>query len=352
MTLVRAWVTIRNMETKIRPNSGAALLRRLMLVRHFGRAIVTLVTTLSIACSSPLSSPPSPSSPGASGGSAAPSSAATVRQFDACVIGLPSGWQSSFAGGTTMPEGMHFGLSNPSVVGTSVYGQFNTATSSGIARLDLATGRLEKLVTFAPEVSGTNSIAVSPPWLSWTLGNSKNSVFDWTVSAKNLDTGEVLTLAQSSRPGGFLPGQQPTLALRGTTLAWSQALPGPLTTYSSEVHLFDLGSRTEEILASGRVSAPVYAGNLLIWGERDSAGVYSFKTVDATTLAPTPLPAPLRDPASIIYLSGNRDWFAWSVEGLQELNVWRVGGTERRVYKTPDIKHYFQFMQFTADYLL
>lgn len=248
---------------------------------------------------------------------------------------------------------MHFGLSNPTVVESVVYGQFNTADSTGIARLDLTTGHLEKLVSFAPGVAGTNSIAVSPPWLSWTLGHSTNSLFDWTVFAKNLETGELLTLAQSRGPdGSFLPGQQPTLALRGTTLVWSQALPGPLTMYSSEIHLFDLGERSERILASGRVSAPVYAGDLLIWGERDGAGVYSFKTVDAKTLAPVALPAALRDPASIIYLSGSQDWFAWSVEGLQEANVWRVGSGERRVYKTPDIKHYFQFMQFAGDYLL
>lgn len=318
-----------------------------------GRVIVVVLGILSISCSPP-SATPSPGLPAPSGGSSvAPPRAEALRLFSACVTALPASWGKSFAGGTTTPEGMHFGLSNPSVVGMVVYGQFNTATTSGIARLDLESGRLEKLVNFAPGVSGTNSIAVSPPWLSWTLGNSKNSVFDWTVSAKNLDTGEVLTLAQSRGPdGSLLPGQQPTLALRGTTLAWSQALPGPLTKYSSEIHLFDLGSRSEKILASGLVSAPVYTGNLLIWGERDGAGAYSFKTVDATTLAPLPLPTALRNPASIIYLSGSRDRLAWTVEGLQEANVWRVGSDERRVYKTPDIKHYFQFMQFAGDYLL
>lgn len=266
---------------------------------------------------------------------------------------MPAAWLTTFAGGTTMPEGMRFGLGNPAVVGTVVYGQYNTANSSGIARLDLANGRVEKVVNFAPGVSGTNSIAVSPPWLTWTLGNSNQNVFDWTVYAKNLETGEQLTLAQSHRPdGSFLPGQQPTLALRGITLAWSQALPGPLTQYSSELHLFDLGSRSEKILATGRVSTPVYAGNLLIWGERDAGGIYSFKVVEATTLAPMPLPAALRGPASIIYLSGSRDWFAWSVEGLQELNVWHLGSAERRTYRSPDIKHYFQFMEFAGNYLL
>jgi len=214
-------------------------------------------------------------------------------------------------------------------------------------------GRVEKLVNFAPEVSGTNSIAVNLPWLSWTQGNSTQNLFDWTMYAKNLQTGEILSLARSRQSSGsFLPGQQPTQVFRGTTLAWSQALPGPLTSYSTELHIFDPDARSEKILASGRVSAPVYAGNLLIWGERDGTGVYSFKTVDATTLAPVPVPAVLRDPSSIIYVTGSRDWFAWSVEGLQEVNVWRVGSAERRTYRTPDIKHYFQFMQFAGSYLL
>jgi hypothetical protein len=116
--------------------------------------------------------------------------------------------------------------------------------------------------------------------------------------------------------------------------------------------LFDFGARSEKVLASGRVSAPVYAGNLLVWGERDDAGLYSFKAVEAATLEPAHLPSALRDPASIIYLTGSRDWFAWTVQGLQEVNVWRVGSAERRTYRAPDIKHYFQFMQFTGDYLL
>ena len=129
---------------------------------------------------------------------------------------------------TALPEGTRFGLGSPAVVGTTVYGQVNTADSSGIARLDLGTGRLEELVRFGADVSGTASIAVSPPWLAWTQGNSTRNLFDWTVYARNLDSGETLTLATSRRPdGAFLPGQQPVLSLRASQLAWSQALPGP-----------------------------------------------------------------------------------------------------------------------------
>jgi hypothetical protein len=323
------------------------------VTEQLARSVAILLAIGIITCTTPAGTAPSPGSPSASSDSPAPSDAAAVRRFDACLVTLPASWEKAFAGGTTFPEGMSFGLSNPSVVGSVVYGQYNTADSSGIARLDLVTGSVEKLVNFGPDVSGTNAIAVALPWLSWTQGNSTQNIFDWTMYAKNLQTGEILILARSRQPNGsFLPGQQPTQVFKGTTLAWSQALPGPLTTYSTELHIFDLGTRREKILASGRVSAPVYAGNLLIWGERDAAGVYSFKTVDSTTLAPMPVPAALRDPLSIIYLTGSRDWFAWSVEGLQEANVWRVGTAERRTYRTTDIKHYFQFMQFAGGYLL
>lgn len=316
------------------------------------RIVMIALTLWTVACSQPSGVVPSPTPSVASSAIASPTATA-VRTFKACLTPFPATWGKSFAEETTTPEGMTFSLSNPSVVGRMVYGQFNTTASSGIARIDLDNGRLDTLVSFAPAASGTSSIAVSLPWLVWTISNSKNTFFDWTVSAQNLDTGELITLAQSrTADGSFLPGQQPTLALHGTRVAWSQALPGPLTKYSSEVHLFDLGSRSEKILASGLVSAPVYAGNLLIWGERDATGVYSFKTVDADTLVPMALPAALRDPASIIYLSGTRDWFAWTVEGLQVVNIWQVGSAERRVYKTPDIKHYFQHMQFAGNYLL
>lgn len=80
--------------------------------------------------------------------------------------------------------------------------------------------------------------------------------------------------------------------------------------------------------------------------------MYSFRAVEANTLGPAPTPAALREPSSIIFLGGSRDWFAWSTEGLLEVNVWRIGSAEQRTYRSPDIKHYFQFMQFAGDYML
>ena len=100
------------------------------------------------------------------------------------------------------------------------------------------------------------------------------------------------------------------------------------------------------------MSPPVFSGRLLIWGERNASGAYSFAAVEAPTLAPAPLPEALRGPGSIVFLAGAKDWFAWSAEGLMELNVWRVDSTDRRQYRAPDIKHYFQFMQLTGGYLL
>jgi hypothetical protein len=248
---------------------------------------------------------------------------------------------------------MRFGLGNPAVVGAAVYGQYNTATTSGIARLDLSTGRLERIVAFPEATSGSASIVVSPPWLAWTLGNASDNVFDWTVFARNIDTGETLTLAQSRRSDGtFLPGQQPLLAIRDATLSWAQALPGPLTQYETELHRYDLAARRDQVLASGRVSAPVYAGDMLIWAQRDSAGTYGFRVVDAGTLAARTTPPGLRDPGSIISLAGSRDAFGWTAEGLLDLHVWRLDTNEVRTFHAPDIKHYFQFMQFAGDFVL
>lgn len=252
-----------------------------------------------------------------------------------------------------MPDGTRFGLTNPAVVGSTVFGQYNTAATSGIARLDLSNGHVEQLVAFPQGVSGTASIVAAPPWLAWTLGNAPENIFDWTIWAKNLDTGETRSVAMSRLPdGGFLPGQQPTLILRGTTLMWSQALPGSLTQYRSSVHRYDLSSRRDEILATGRVSAPVYAGDLLIWAERGGDGAYSFRVNDARTLAPMDTPPALRDPSSIIYLGGDRRYFAWTAQGLLDVHVWRVGSNELRTYRAPDIKHYFQYLQFVGDYML
>ena len=314
---------------------------------RLGRLLLVTLGVWSSACSTPSVPLAAPSA------SPSPPMAMSVKRADACIVSTPAAWDTAFGRVTALPEGTRFGLGSPAVVGTTVYGQINTADSSGIARLDLASGRVLELVQFGPDVSGTASIAVSTPWLAWTQGNSTRNVFDWTVYARNLESGETLTLATSRRPdGAFLPGQQPVLSVRGSLLAWSQALLGPGPQFGSELHVFDLTARRDRVLATGRVSEPVFSGRLLIWGERNASGAYSFAAVEAPTLAPAPLPEALRGPGSIVFLAGAKDWFAWSAEGLMELNVWRVDSTDRRQYRAPDIKHYFQFMQLTGGYLL
>ncbi len=316
-----------------------------------------LVVTLGVwgsACSTPSAPLSAPTAPTSAPTASPPASIAlSVKRADACIVSRPAAWETAFARVTALPEGTRFGLGSPAVVGPTVYGQINTADSSGIARLDLGSGRLEELVRFGADVSGTASIAVSPPWLAWTQGNSTRNLFDWTVYARNLESGETLTLATSRRPdGAFLPGQQPVLSLRASQLAWSQTLPGPGPQLGSELHVFDLAARRDKVLTTGRVSAPVFSGRLLIWGERNPGGAYSFAAVEALTLAPAPLPEALRVPGSIVFLAGAKDWFAWSAEGLMELNVWRFDANERRQYRAPDIRHYFQFMQLAGGYLL
>ena len=305
------------------------------------RRIVALSLAIVVSCTlTQTSTTPSPS-------------AALAKHYDVCVGQEPSQWSSDFQTRTElMPDGTYFGPNVVAADGRAVYGLFNTVDVMGLGRVDMQTGALTRLVTLPPDAGGISSMALDAPWLAWTQQNSNTDPGDWTVLARNLETNETTAVANSRQTdGSFLFGQFPLVSLRKTALAF--ALP---TTKQGEVpqaavHVFDLGAKRDKTIATGRVSSPVYAGSLLLWGRRDDAGKYSFEAADADTLATATVPSPLRDPGTIVYLAGSSRWFAWTTETLRTLNVWRIGAPSTTDYSADDM-HLLQFLQLAGDFVL
>src|SRR5437764_223820 len=194
---------------------------------------------------------------------------------------LPTGLTAGFQGqGVVLPGGTRFGLGAPTLAGQVAFGQFDTGTEDGIGSLDLATGRMTRVVTWSSQVSGMGWMAVELPWVVWEQGNSQANLSDWSVLAWNKDTGARSTIATSRLPDStFLFGQPPYPSLRNGVVTWAQPLPRRGDVNESEIHARSLGTGRDAVLASGRVGAPVFAGRYLIWAHGEADRRYSFQAV-------------------------------------------------------------------------
>jgi len=264
---------------------------------------------------------------------------------------MPDEWRSGLGPAQT-PNGVRIGLAAVAPDGTE-FGQYSTVQENGIAGVG-RDGSLTKIARYDANVSGLNTLGIDPPFVVWSQGDSTTNIADWSVRSWNQNTGAATTIATSHLPDGtLLFGQQPIPVVRQSLAAWAQPLPRRGSVNESEVRVIDLGSGRITVLATGRVSNPVFAGSLLIWARRDESGDrYSFEAADPLSLQSAQLPAALKNPGSIVYLAGSSRYLAWSAEGLLTASVWTVGTSEIRSYSAPDIKHYFQFLHLAGHYLL
>jgi hypothetical protein len=316
---------------------------------------LALTLLIAAAWSVPCSTPPSPSGPAViSAPVTASPTTNPVRSVEMCVGTPPAAWTSGFqAQSVVLPSGTRFGLGAPALAGQVAFGQFDNGSEDGIGSLDLATGRMTRIVSWTTPVSGMGWMSVELPWLVWEQGNSQANLSDWSVLAWNKDTGARSTIATSRLADGtFLFGQPPIPSIRNGIVTWAQPLPRRGDVNESEIHAFDLTTRRDIVLASGRVGAPVFAGRYLIWGRRESDGRYSFQAVDAKSFAAIDLPDRLRDPGPIAYVAGSSRFLAWSGDSSQSVTVWTVDSSAFVEYRSPDLTHSFQFPQLAGHFLL
>jgi hypothetical protein len=307
------------------------------------------LTVWSASCSTP---PPRPATvnPGTASHASAPAPAGPYLK--ACFGTVPADWTRALRSrSVTSPAGIAFGPG--AVAAGAAFGQFSSATASGIGRLDLTTGKLTRISLYGPGAGGMGAIAVDAPWLVWEQLDSQTDLADWSIHVWNLVTRTGSVLARSPLAGGHhIAGQQPLPVVANATAAWAQPVPGSSGPGKAQIRVADLRTGRTRTLDTGRVSSPVYAGPYLVWATIDGSGRYQFRAVDAATLRPVQVPAILREPGTIGYLAGSPDYLAWSTQDLTSLTVWQVG-SGRSVRLVPaDARHHFQFLQLAGHFLL
>jgi hypothetical protein len=166
----------------------------------------------------------------------------------------------------------------------------------------------------------------------------------WTLMARNLDTGEQLTVAT---PSAALGGPPTSLVVDAARVAWRQPTTTDPQTPAAEVRVYDLAARRQTVLDSGGVGAPVLAGRYLVWS-RSGAGL---QAVDAATLQPASLPGRVRGQAPGTAIAGSPTELVWSTDE-QHATAWRVDRDQLATYAIGDNRNRLQFLTVAGHFLI
>lgn len=168
-----------------------------------------------------------------------------------------------------------------------------TRAFTGVAALDLATGRLRAISPFTDPATDQADGTASGPWLVWTQTSSVTDLDSFTVYAWNAVTRRLRAIGQSLAGPDGTPWPSPwhAPAVSGHYAAWARGYgPGGLV----EIELANLDTGTVVTLRRGHVQAPFADGQLIVWPESDTPGSEtSLRAYSLGTRAPAALPAVL-----------------------------------------------------------
>jgi hypothetical protein len=175
-----------------------------------------------------------------------------------------------------------------------VYVSASTPGFSGVAELNLSTGRLRQIRAFADPAQDQADGTADGRWLVWAQTYSLGSLDRFTMYAWDSAAGRLLRLGQSIAGPSGTPWPSPwhAPAVSGHYAAWAQGYgPGGLV----EIRVANLQTGRVTTIRGGHVQPPLFDGSLVVWPESDTPGTRT--TLRAYSLAQrrlVPLPAALR----------------------------------------------------------
>ena len=320
------------------------------------------VGTMSSAPAAGLAGPPGPSAPSSSAASGTGGQAEAVTRtvcFRNDLLRLDS------IGGAKIADGLEF--SPMAVLGSQVFGQFNTAHDLGVAAYDTSSGTFTRIATYpvaAGSAGGLDGMSADGHWVAWTesdssTGQNESATWAWNAQTKHLS--ELV----SSRPagGGTAVGNIWTPVLvSGQSLIWTQQVGTAANSPLGEVRARDLESGTTRVLDRGQLSPPIRAGGLIIWSavtQGVSGSSKELRAVSATTLEPATVPAGLQQSAALFAPSGTPNEIGVGGENDLTYHVYTVDGRLKSVLQLPgassqfpDSSNAFQFVQLQGNHII
>jgi len=206
--------------------------------------------------------------------------------------------------------------------GRSFFATVHSPTFSGVARIDVPTGRMTEIRAFPDRVEDQADGAFDGRWLVWDQYHGFESFDDFTVWAWDSRSGQVRQIGAAARDSlGQLwpsPWRQPDV--RGGIATWAQ---GSGADQLTEVHAYDLATSEDRVVRSGHAQGSFLLRNhVVVWPESPSRGaatrMYAASAVTGTTLT-TPLA--LRDLSGVSGLATDGGRIAYP-DGLYRSLWW------------------------------
>ncbi len=213
------------------------------------------------------SSPACPA-PGAGPGQAAGPAAGAARVLRLCRRRPAAGLRADLdraVGRSLHSEIVPLGTS---ASGRTAYVSAWSAAFSGVAALDLASGRLRRILRFAQPRTDQADGAADGAWLVFAQTYSLTSLDRFTMYAWNAADGRLRRIGGSIAGPHGVPWPSPwhAPAVSGHYAAWAQGYgPGGVV----EIRLADLATGRVITIRKGHVQPPFFDGGLVVWPESD-----------------------------------------------------------------------------------
>jgi hypothetical protein len=166
---------------------------------------------------------------------------------------------------------------------------------SGVARVDVPTGRVTHIRAFAHPRTDQADGAFDGRWLVWNEYHSLESFDDFTTWAWDSQTGAVTQIGAAQRaPDGTFwvsPWRQPDV--RDGVATWVQ---GSGSGGVTDVHVYDLVHGHDTVAHTGHAQGSfLVAGPLVVWPESPAPGAFTqMRAFDPSTGQAVPPPSALR----------------------------------------------------------
>jgi hypothetical protein len=195
-----------------------------------------------------------------------------------------------------------------------------TSGFSGVAALNLATGKLHPIRAFAsPATDQADGTSGGGRWLVWAQTYSLASLDRFTMYAWDSATGRLETLGRSIAGPGGKPWPSPwhAPAVSGHYAAWAQGYgPGGRV----EIRLADLDTGQVTTIRTGHTQPPLFDGGLVVWPESDAPGTQTtLRAYSPAARHLVPLPAALRAVHGTEFVVTDGTRTAYLSPGLTEL---------------------------------
>jgi hypothetical protein len=220
--------------------------------------------------------------------------------------------------------------------GRSFFATVHSPSFSGVARIDVPTGRMTEIKAFPDPAQDQADGAFDGRWLVWDEYHGLESFDDFTVWAWDSRGGEARQIGTAARDFRGEPWPSPWRRpdVRAGIATWAQ---GSGADQLTDVHAYDLRTSEDRVVRSGHAQGPFLLRNhVVVWPESPSRGaatrMYAASAVTGVTLT---APLALRGLNGVSGLATDGDRIAYP-DGLYRSLWWSpsLSARPRRIVAT------------------